>query len=275
VRIVLGVFLGEILVSNPVWAWFAEGHEIAAIIAADDLTPTARSHVAHIFGVPTKTASVEKEMTVASIRPTPSSAMKTERLCNGITSIFASRTRNQICRRGAHRGIVSRRTMNARHFLTVLLVVISCANAAPALAGSVDVCLVAADHRFDSTGKFFTDSAPVYPGGTIEESSSAIDCTKIAATPIGTFFTNGAIVSGLPASDPTDIALVTWHFRIGSRGFDTVGVVQNVAPGQTFPQTIVGSTHGAAAANGEATVIRLDPTGLVFEVTYPGSQNGQ
>jgi hypothetical protein len=165
--------------------------------------------------------------------------------------------------------------MVARHFLSVLLVSTGCAIAAPALAASIDVCLSAPDHRFDSTGTFFTASAPIYPGGTIEKSSSAVDCSKIGAAPIGTFFTNGAIVGGLPASDPKDIALVTWHFRIGNRAFDTVGVVQNVAPGQSFPQTIVGSTHGAAAPNGEATATKLDPTGLVFEVTYPGSDHDE
>jgi hypothetical protein len=40
-----------------------------AIIAADDLTPTARSHAAAIVGVPDDTASVEKAMAAASIRP--------------------------------------------------------------------------------------------------------------------------------------------------------------------------------------------------------------
>ena len=51
------------------WAWFAQGHEIVAIIAADNLTPTARSHIAQILGVPADTGSVEKAMAAASIRP--------------------------------------------------------------------------------------------------------------------------------------------------------------------------------------------------------------
>jgi S1/P1 Nuclease len=57
------------LLAGPAWAWFAEGHEIVAIIAADDLTPTARSHVAQILNVPADTPSVEKAMAAASIRP--------------------------------------------------------------------------------------------------------------------------------------------------------------------------------------------------------------
>ena len=60
---------GLFLLSRPASAWFAEGHEIAAIIASDDLTRTARSHVAQILGVPAEAGSVEKAMTAASIRP--------------------------------------------------------------------------------------------------------------------------------------------------------------------------------------------------------------
>lgn len=48
-KIVLFAILSAILLSCPAWAWFAEGHEITAIIAGDDLTPTARSHVAEIL----------------------------------------------------------------------------------------------------------------------------------------------------------------------------------------------------------------------------------
>jgi hypothetical protein len=47
----------------------AEGHKIVAVIAADDLTPTARSHVARILSVPDDTRSVEKVMAAVSIRP--------------------------------------------------------------------------------------------------------------------------------------------------------------------------------------------------------------
>src|SRR5690348_4190025 len=36
--VLLSVF-GLFLISRPAWAWFNEGHEIVAIIAADDLTP--------------------------------------------------------------------------------------------------------------------------------------------------------------------------------------------------------------------------------------------
>src|SRR5215469_9572023 len=68
-RIVLFAFLEALLFSYPAWAWFAEGHEIVAVIAADDLTPAARSHVAQILNVPADTSSVEKAMAAASIQP--------------------------------------------------------------------------------------------------------------------------------------------------------------------------------------------------------------
>jgi hypothetical protein len=63
------ILFGLVLVSRPAWAWFAEGHEIVAIIAADDLTPAARSHMAQILGVPDDKGSVEKAMAAASVRP--------------------------------------------------------------------------------------------------------------------------------------------------------------------------------------------------------------
>jgi hypothetical protein len=65
----LGPLFGFLLLVRPAWSWFAEGHEIVAVIAADDLTPTARSHVARILSVPDDTTAVEKAMAAASIRP--------------------------------------------------------------------------------------------------------------------------------------------------------------------------------------------------------------
>jgi hypothetical protein len=64
----LGAF-GLFLPSPPASAWFAEGHGIVAVMAADNLTPSARSHMAQILGAATDTASVVKAMEAASIRP--------------------------------------------------------------------------------------------------------------------------------------------------------------------------------------------------------------
>jgi hypothetical protein len=144
-------------------------------------------------------------------------------------------------------------------------------SAGAARALTVDVCVNAGtDARFDSTGNFFTGSAPIYPGGTLSVSASAIDCSSVAAAPIGTFFTNGGIVAGLPASAPDDLAIVTWHFRIGNHAFDTIGPVKVVPAGGKYPQVVVGATSGLRP-NDQAIVTALDPTGFVFEVSVPGN----
>src|SRR5262249_12612357 len=46
-----------------------EGHKVVAIIAADDLAPNARSHIAEKLGVSPDGASLAKAMAAASIRP--------------------------------------------------------------------------------------------------------------------------------------------------------------------------------------------------------------
>jgi len=68
-KIVLLTLFGLVFLPRAVWARFAEGHQVVAIIAADDLTPSARSHIAQILGVSADTGSVEKAMATASIRP--------------------------------------------------------------------------------------------------------------------------------------------------------------------------------------------------------------
>ena len=162
-----------------------------------------------------------------------------------------------------------------RNLVVAIVFTVVFATALSANAKTVDVCLnPTTDARFDSTGTFFTASAPIYEGGTIAQSSSPIDCSTIAAKPIGTFFTVGGLVAGLPASAAQDVAMVTWHFRLVKGAFDTIGPVQGngaggATPGQTYPQTVVGSTKGAASANGQATVTVLDPTGFVFEIKAP------
>ncbi|HKD65710.1 MAG TPA: S1/P1 nuclease [Candidatus Binataceae bacterium] len=50
-------------------AWFPEGHEIVAIIAADQLTPTAASHIARILNVADEKQGVAGAMAAASLRP--------------------------------------------------------------------------------------------------------------------------------------------------------------------------------------------------------------
>jgi nuclease S1 len=52
------------------WSWGFDGHQIVAVIAADNLTPAAASHVAVILGVPADNKrAIATAMEAASIRP--------------------------------------------------------------------------------------------------------------------------------------------------------------------------------------------------------------
>jgi hypothetical protein len=156
---------------------------------------------------------------------------------------------------------------NLRSALLFALAIIGI-TAAKASALTIDVCVSKANS--DSTGNFFSAAAPIYPGGTIARSAANIDCSTITAAPVGTFFATGGNVAGLPGTDPKDVDLVTWHFRIGSRAFDTIGPVQNVGTGGTYPQTVVGSTFVPLLLNSRATVTALDPSGFAFEIRTTG-----
>jgi len=61
------LLLVVLLIPTRAWAWGGDGHEIAAVIAADNLTSAAQSHVAGILGVPTE--KIAAAMEAASIRP--------------------------------------------------------------------------------------------------------------------------------------------------------------------------------------------------------------
>jgi S1/P1 Nuclease len=52
-----------------VLAWGNQGHEIVAIIAADNLSPAASKHVAKSLGTNTEIPSLESAMAAASLRP--------------------------------------------------------------------------------------------------------------------------------------------------------------------------------------------------------------
>ena len=59
------------LLLQPVsaWAWGNDGHKIVAVIAADNLTPAAQSHVASILGASAGKRATASAMEAASIRP--------------------------------------------------------------------------------------------------------------------------------------------------------------------------------------------------------------
>jgi nuclease S1 len=66
---IANVLLAVLLCPALVWAWGNDGHEIVAVIAADNLTPAARSHVAKILGAPADRRAVATAMEAASILP--------------------------------------------------------------------------------------------------------------------------------------------------------------------------------------------------------------
>jgi len=66
---IANLVLAVLLCPESAWAWGPDGHEIVAIIAADNLTPAAASHVADILGVPADKRSIASAMAGASILP--------------------------------------------------------------------------------------------------------------------------------------------------------------------------------------------------------------
>src|SRR5258708_35137002 len=51
------------------WAWGYDGHRIVAVIAADNLTPAAQSHVASILRVSNDKSAIAQAMETASTVP--------------------------------------------------------------------------------------------------------------------------------------------------------------------------------------------------------------
>jgi hypothetical protein len=69
------------------WGWGNDGTRIVAIIAADNLTQAAQSHVANILGVPASQTAIAME--AASIRPDSEFREEDRSTALGITSTFA------------------------------------------------------------------------------------------------------------------------------------------------------------------------------------------
>ena len=68
-KAVLALAAAVMLCPVAAWAWGFDGHKIIAVVAADNLTPSAASHVAEILGVPSDKRSIATAMEAASIRP--------------------------------------------------------------------------------------------------------------------------------------------------------------------------------------------------------------
>src|SRR5260370_42070613 len=66
---IANVVLAVLVRREVAWGWGPDGHKIVAVIAADNLTPTAASHVASILGVSAEKRAIAAAMEVASNRP--------------------------------------------------------------------------------------------------------------------------------------------------------------------------------------------------------------
>jgi hypothetical protein len=92
-----------------------------------------------------------------------------------------------------------------------------------------EVCVDPAEAVFSpsfTTGALLTASGIIVPVGTIPPGGAA-DCSDLAAARIGTFFVRGNVVAGLPTAEPTDLAYVSWEFRVDGVGtIETTGIVK-------------------------------------------------
>jgi len=68
-RCLANVVFALLLLPGPAWGWGPDGHKIVAVIAADNLTPAAASHVADILGVAADNRAITIAMEVAANRP--------------------------------------------------------------------------------------------------------------------------------------------------------------------------------------------------------------
>ena len=66
---VANIALSVVMLPMAAWAWGYDGHKIVAVIAADNLTTAAQSHVAKILGVSVDKSAIAKAMETASTVP--------------------------------------------------------------------------------------------------------------------------------------------------------------------------------------------------------------
>ena len=98
----LGIAAVGLGATSTAWAWGNAGHEIVAVIAADNLSPAARDHVAKILGTGSDLDSIEKAMAAASIRPDTEFIEEDRSTARpGTSSTSAYRTKGVMCPRDA------------------------------------------------------------------------------------------------------------------------------------------------------------------------------
>ncbi len=117
-------------------------------------------------------------------------------------------------------------------------------SAASARNGALfDVCVDPAEAVFSNgfnKGSVLTASGIIVPAGTIPNGGVNTDCSDVAGARIGTFFVRGNIVGGLDTAEATDLAYVSWEFRVDNVGtIETTGIVKTTSP---YLQAIAAAT---------------------------------
>lgn len=95
------------------WAWGDQGHGIIAIIAADNLLPSARDQVAKILGTTSDTNSLEKAMAAASVRPDTEFRVQDRSTAPWHFIDICFRDKKVICRRVARVGPALRQRLTS------------------------------------------------------------------------------------------------------------------------------------------------------------------
>ena len=142
-----------------------------------------------------------------------------------------------------------------------------CVNAA------VDFAVIDPAGDGPTPGDVFTAVGGIWPNGSILDGDPD-DCSALSQDDrIGTFYVNGHLIrslvdfTGFPSTPDNEIALVVWHFAIDGEGaVDTMGTVVALAPGDTYPQTVIGGTGRYKSVKGVATTTILSPSGFQFRL---------
>ena len=115
-------------------------------------------------------------------------------------------------------------------------------------------------------GSVLTASGVIVPVGTIPSGGAEADCSDVADARIGTFFVRGNIVGGLPTAEPTDLAYVSWEFRVDNVGtIETTGIVKTTSPYLQPIAAATGSYHSLQDRQVRTDV--LDAAGFQFRIS--------
>ncbi|MBL4783460.1 MAG: hypothetical protein JKX92_14585 [Porticoccaceae bacterium] len=157
---------------------------------------------------------------------------------------------------------------------------------------AVDFAFVDGGAEGPTPGDPITAVGGIWPSGSIEivdaetgETSAGFNCENLLPEErIGTFYSNGHLVrslvdfSGFPVlgdlNENPAIAMVLWHFTIDGVGeLETAGPVLAVAPGDSYPQIVIGGTGRYKSTKGAANTTVLNLAGFQFNMEISNSNN--